>query len=307
MHHNGLSKTGEHIDEKNAKLFIEHGFLGLGSLRPIFSPLQEEELKQHLLNQEEELHGLGSTQARVLATIAADKNNICYPHPNGTLSESWLNGFRKRNPVLVLRRPESVSIHRAKGFNSAVVNDYFNLLEEQITLSDVIGISTGPRFSPNRIYNVDETSFSVNPKTQEKIFSAKGKKRVGQLVTSDRGKTVTAVLCVSASGQKLPVQFIFARKKMQNKLLDGTPSGTWGSVSEKGWMNLELFSQWFEWFVDYTKPTEEEPVLLVLDGHSSHTRNMSVFNYARSHYVTIICLRCGDTALIDSSHWTLVS
>ena len=43
--------------------------------------------------------------------------------------------------------------------------------------------------------------------------------------------------------------------------------------------------------VSYTHlPTANSPVLLVLDGHSTHKRNIDIINLARSNNVTIICI-----------------
>ena len=52
----------------------------------------------------------------------------------------------------------------------------------------------------------------------------------------------------------------------------------------------EIFSQWFLNFSKHTKPTKEDPVILVLDGHYSHTRNLEVITLPREDYVDIICL-----------------
>jgi hypothetical protein len=38
------------------------------------------------------------------------------------------------------------------------------------------------------------------------------------------------------------------------------------------------------------KPTKEDPVILILDGHHSHTRNYEVVKLGRENHVIIICL-----------------
>jgi len=42
--------------------------------------------------------------------------------------------------------------------------------------------------------------------------------------------------------------------------------------------------------IKHTKPTKEDPVILVLDGHYSHTRKLEVITLARENHVDIICL-----------------
>ena len=51
-----------------------------------------------------------------------------------------------------------------------------------------------------------------------------------------------------------------------------------------------MLTSWFKHFVNFTKPSAEDPVLLILDGHYSHTRHLDVIKYAKEQHVAIICL-----------------
>lgn len=53
---------------------------------------------------------------------------------------------------------------------------------------------------------------------------------------------------------------------------------------------MDIFTDWFREFIAITKPTAEDPVLLILDGHYSHTRNIDVINLGRENHVSILCL-----------------
>lgn len=66
-----------------------------------------------------------------------------------------------------------------------------------------------------------------------------------------------------------------------------------------GWIQTDVFSKWFDRFVKYREPTEKEPVMLVLDGHYSYTRNIEVIEKARANNVSIICLLPHSTAKIQ--------
>ncbi|XP_008546317.3 uncharacterized protein LOC103570382 [Microplitis demolitor] len=55
-------------------------------------------------------------------------------------------------------------------------------------------------------------------------------------------------------------------------------------------MTREIFFNWFVRFIDSVKPTKEKPVLLILDGHMTHTQNLEVVEYARENHVIILCL-----------------
>lgn len=200
---------------------------------------------------------------------------------------SWLkktDGFLKRHPDLSYRRPEPTSAARAMAFNRVAGMFFFHLLEQ---------IVDKHAFTPDRIFNVDETGISTVPKSQSKITVLKGQKQVGCLTSSDRGQLVPAEICFSATGTYVPPMLIFARKRMKNELLDGAPAGFWETCSDNGWITTKIFFDWFKSFVEFTKPTKEKPGLLLLDGHASHTTNLELIEY----YV------CHHTALTNCSRW----
>lgn len=68
-------------------------------------------------------------------------------------------------------------------------------------------------FNPSSIYNCNETGISVNPKCQSKLIAKRGRRQVGRKMAAERGETVTAVLCFSATGTFLPPMLIFSRVK----------------------------------------------------------------------------------------------
>lgn len=73
---------------------------------------------------------------------------------------------------------------------------------------------------------------------------------------------------------------------MKAELLDRAPPGTIGGCHPSVWIQPELFTKWLRHFVTIVKPSKEDPVLLVLDGHYSHTHN----KFGRDNGVSIICL-----------------
>ncbi|GBP33771.1 hypothetical protein EVAR_25372_1 [Eumeta japonica] len=54
-----------------------------------------------------------------------------------------------------------------------------------------------------------------------------------------------------------------------------------GKVHPSGWNQLNLFTDWFNHFLDKTNPTAESPMLLIFDGHYSHTHNLEILEVAR--------------------------
>src|SRR6218665_2909774 len=95
---------------------------------------------------------------------------------------------------------------------------------------------------------------------------------------------------MNVTGSFVPPLFIFPRQRMKAELMDGSPPGSICVCHPSGWMQMEIFSQWFDHFVSCSGASKTNPVLLILDGHSTHVRNLDVINKAWDHGVVIICL-----------------
>ena len=67
---------------------------------------------------------------------------------------------------------------------------------------------------------------------------------------------------------------------MKAELMDDTPSGSMAVCEKSGWMTANVFRQYLEHVVKHTHSTPVDPILLVLDGHSSHTKSLEVLEYA---------------------------
>lgn len=57
---------------------------------------------------------------------------------------------------------------------------------------------------------------------------------------------------------------------MNDRLMIGAPSESISFPTPTGWINGPAFLTWLKHFVSFTKPTTEDPVLLIIDGHGSH-------------------------------------
>ncbi|XP_065642522.1 uncharacterized protein LOC136074146 [Hydra vulgaris] len=198
-----------------------------------------------------------------LAFDIAEANNITHNFNKQTrmAGKKWYYAFMQRHPQLSLRGPESTSIARAQGFNKERVQSFFNLLSK---------LCMEEKLTPDRLYNMDETSLSTVQDGQIKIISARGKKRVGIMTSSERGNSVTAVVCVSAAGFYVPPMLIYKRKRMKPEITNGAPPGTVFNTQEKGWMSNE--------------------VLLILDGHVTHSKNLAAIYLARNAGVRMVSL-----------------
>lgn len=149
------------------------------------------------------------------------------------------------------------------------------------------GIQTVP---DGNIFYVDESGYTICHKPQ-KIVAKKGKRAVGTLLSAERGKTVTAVCCISGEGSFVPPMFIYLRVRMRPEFLDKAPNGAVGAANPSGWINEELFSKWFDHFLSWSQPRHRpQHVVLIMDGHGSHTKNLDVITKARENNVILIAL-----------------
>ena len=89
-------------------------------------------------------------------------------------------------------------------------------------------------------------------------------------------------------GYAIPPFVIYDCKTLKPELVAGEVPGTMYGLSSSGWIDAELFDLWFtHHFLAYAPPTC--PLLLLLDGHSSHY-DPSVICKAAEEQVIIFCL-----------------
>lgn len=67
------------------------------------------------------------------------------------------------------------------------------------------------------------------------------------------------------------------------------PPGVTYLCSDYGWITKKLFMEWLKQFERLTKPLKEDPVLLVLDNHSS-PGSLTVSNFRKEKGVSMITI-----------------
>lgn len=256
----------------------------LGRFKSVFSIDQENLLKEYILSMESRLFGLTIHDLRSLAYQFANQNNI--PHPFSKEDQlagvGWVHNFLKRNNNISLRTPENTSASRVAAFNRTCVAKFFELLGELMDTH---------KFPPSRIYNCNKTGISTVPNKKSKILSLKGKKQVGILSSAERGTLITTEICFSATGQYIPPLMIFPRVRMNPMFAQGLPPETQVECHPSGWMQTEIFAPtWFNHFVKHSRPSAGDPVLLILDGHSTHVKNIKLVEMARANNVHILVI-----------------
>lgn len=251
--------------------------------KPILPAQIEEELVKYALVMEAKFYGLTRQDLRNMAYQLVVRNGIKHPFGNNeTAGRAWLDHFlfRHRDKISV-RKPTGTSFARAMGFTRENVSKFFDILEAEFDKN---------KFTPQQVYNVDETGLTVVQSKISEVIGLKGKRQVAALTSAERGGLMTVIAAMSASGVFVPPMIIFPRKNMNQQLMKGAPPGSVGVCHPSGWVQTNLFSQWFVHFIKFSKPSEESPILLILDGHNTHTRNLEVIEKARENHVTIVSL-----------------
>lgn len=263
------------------RLKLDCGVVQLGRFKCVFNGQQDRDLAQHARTLEKMFYGLTFKSLRQLAFQFARANDIPNPFSEDKqmAGKDWAYSFMKKHKFS-LRTPSKTSVARVMGFNKIQIDLYFSNLRNLIEKY---------KFPSTRIFNMDESGLSTVPNKTPKIVSPRGQKTVGKIVSAERGQTVSIVCCMSAAGLYVPPAIIFPRKRRKPELIDGAPPGSILLTSESGYSNTDLFLEWLVHFQNHVKASEEDPALLILDNHTSHTSLKAVL-FAREHNIQMLSL-----------------
>ncbi|THU98481.1 DDE-domain-containing protein, partial [Dendrothele bispora CBS 962.96] len=190
-----------------------------------------------------------------------------YDVQENTVSPQWIKSFLKRHPELKGRRGKGLDPKRAQAFNPTTVSHHFALLKSVMDEQDIPW---------DNVYNMDEKGIQLGggrKGAQVKYFFDIDDKMMYRLQSDDL-ELVTIIDCVCADGTSeiLPC-FVFSGVKKAEE---------WFNVDDKiliasstnGWTDDEIGFEWFKRvFVPQAKAknTSGKPILLIYDGHGSHT------------------------------------
>lgn len=71
--------------------------------------------------------------------------------------------------------------------------------------------------------------------------------------------------------------------------MNGAPPGSMMLVSDSGYINGELFLEWIKHFQNHAKASLIDPVLLILDNHSSHL-NLEAVLFCRENGIFLLSI-----------------
>ena len=191
----------------------------------------------------------------------------------------WWSSFRQCHPQLTLQTAEPVSLAHASGTRPEILERYFNLLDKTLDELEICS-------KPCQIFNMDGTGMQLDP-LAPKVIAKKGSRHPVATTSGDKSQ-ITVVSCCNAAGYAMPPMVIFDHKRLQPDLTKGEVPGTIYGLSSNGWIDSDLFIQWFSHhFLAYAPPVH--PILLLLDGHATHY-NPVVIEKAAKENVVLFCL-----------------
>lgn len=204
----------------------------------------------------------------LLDTVQKIINDLGNPNPfkDNRPGQTWYMNFLKRNPEISLRSAESINKARARVTEESI-RLWFRELENFLK-------ETGHQEvleCPERIFNGDESGFSLCPKTG-KVLGPRGFRNLYEVKAGSEKDNLTVLVTFNARGDLCPPLIVFPYIRPPKSVTDSMPDHWSLGRSETGWMKGEVF---FEYIVnDFNSWLEEneiqKPVLLLVDGHKAH-------------------------------------
>ncbi|KAK4312454.1 hypothetical protein Pmani_016140 [Petrolisthes manimaculis] len=253
-----------------------------GHTNRVFTPKQETHIVDYTIHAAKMFYGLPMNEVRrMVYQYARACNSQTIPEAwekDQMATRDWYYAFMNRHPNLVLKAPEGMSIARIVAFNKVNVETFFKAYT--LALNKYV-------FTPDRIYNLDESSLSTVMKPC-KVVCVRGKP-VATQVTRERGDSMTFVGIINAVGQSIPPVFIIPRSQWNPSFMRNTIFGSKGILHPSGWMNGECFVQTLQHLHEKSGSSVENKILLIMDNAECHM-NVHVVEFAIKHGIVIVTL-----------------
>lgn len=247
--------------------------------RSILTAAEEADLVYYLLRMAD--LGLALDRAMVaevvLQMVQMDgKRKHPWVHPDSSgPGRDWWESFLDRHPELAMRRARALDRTRATMSNASVVSHFFECME---------GAMAGVR--SELVFNMDETK--VDGK-QPRVVARKGARSVHALA-DPMMVHISLVACVNSTGTHImPPALVTQGVNVNLAWYDARQKDMLWATSESGWMESTMFVSWLRHFIKFVEPLrvacangKPEPVVLLLDGHSTHVTLEAIMLAERS-------------------------
>ncbi len=209
--------------------------------------------------------------------IAIQQGKSCFSETGPSLK--WWRSFRDRHPELTLRKAESIERGRVFNATGEVVEEYFEVLGK--TLSD-----KGLHDKPHLIYNCDEAAISLNRSTVKVVVPAKNKRC--HALMRGTSSHISVLCCCNAAGGTVPPLIIFSKGlPAGRKYAEDGPANATYSTSDSGFIDRDIYADWFEKNFIRHLPVER-PILLLQDGATAHI-SPRLIDLAIANDIILLC------------------
>ena len=195
-----------------------------------------------------------------------------------TAGRYWFRRFMKRHLELSLLKPEGLSAARAMGCNKEVVTKWFETYKETL---DKLGIAD----NLSHIWNCDET-WLQGIFVPNKVVAEKGSASY-QITSADKGETTTVLAGFNGVGVYTPLLVLFKRKQLKSDWAVGSPPDSLIRVTDNGCITSDTFTEWAEAFCKFVV-NDGKLHLLLLDGHGSHTFNITFLELMSTNNIHVM-------------------
>lgn len=250
---------------------------------PLLTIEEENELKNWIFEMSDRRFAISRVRVIQMATqmVAAKcrkKGKQIKP-----LTARWWRGFKGRHPDVVKRRTDELQNARGEALVYKRVKHFYDSFKDVIENYNI---------DPSRLWNADECGIQIDAPLRE-TFTKKGRKKVHVKTTGNR-TLITLMGCGSATGNSIPPALVFPGKKLTKAMLKGAPTGTVAMCTENGYFTAKAFKQYLDHFAKHSRPTEQSPVLLVIDGFAGHI-DADVLSHAKKLNILIECFPSHST------------
>ncbi|XP_063985944.1 uncharacterized protein LOC135167031 isoform X2 [Diachasmimorpha longicaudata] len=178
---------------------------------------------------------------------------------DGRPGRHWYCAFQKRHPQVEDRIAESTTFSQAR-VTEDKVRHWFDQVKNHLANKNLLNIDG------SRVFNCEESGFYLCPKGP-KVLIKRGNRAV-----FDENECLTALFCGNAAGDCLPPMITLNYVRIPAIVTALTPKDYTIGRSTNGWMTPGSFMDWIRksfhpWLVTNGI---EMPVVLYLNGHSSH-------------------------------------
>ena len=214
-----------------------------------------------------------------------EANIDCRKFTNGKPGRHWYEAFMKRHSNQLSKRvPQYLSKERHE-VGEEDIREWFTDIKSHLQSKSLLNIH------PSRIYNCDETNMAMTPKS-DYVIAEKGARTVYDIVDAKEHEGLTALFVYSAEGVQAPPMTLYPYKeRVPRNIVVNLPTGWAAGISDNGWMTIDTFYEYvtnifYPWLL---RNRVEFPVILYLDGHSSHV-TIPLVRFCRENQIELISL-----------------